>query len=102
MRPNGIANQMTFVVETTPWIALTVNRGGGEFSADQRELATLLSPHLRAAFRAVREREDGRRRLWALDRGLREVAGAVLVLAPDGSADYVSPAAAELLGRWFD
>jgi DNA-binding CsgD family transcriptional regulator len=100
-RPHEIRHQMAFVFSVDPFIAVAMNRGGRDFTLRQRELAALLQPHLGAAYRTIAERERARRRLAALEQGLEEHAGAVILLSGHGRIEHCSPAARDLLVRWF-
>jgi DNA-binding SARP family transcriptional activator len=56
--PHGIGNQLNILIALDgPVAVLTANRRRGEFTADQRELARRLQPHLQSALAAVRARE---------------------------------------------
>jgi DNA-binding CsgD family transcriptional regulator len=100
-RPHEIKHQMAFVFSVDPFIAVAMNRRDRDFTIRQRELAALLGPHLGSAYRAIAQRERARRRLEALEQGLEERAGAVILLSGSGRIDHCSPAARELLTAWF-
>ena len=100
-RPHEIKHQMAFVFSVDPFIAIAVNRRDHDFTQRQRELAALLRPHLESAYRQIAERERASRRLAALERGLEERAGAVILLSGHGRIEHCSHAARELLAHWF-
>ena len=101
LRPHEIKHQMAFVFSLDPFIAVAMNRRDHDFTLRQRELATVLQPHLGSAYRAIAERERARRDLEALEQALEESAGAVILLSGHGRIEHCSAAARELLGRWF-
>jgi ATP/maltotriose-dependent transcriptional regulator MalT len=92
---------MAFVFTLDPFVAVAMNRRDRDFTRRQRELATLLRPHLRSAYRTIAERDRAARRLAALERGLEERGGGVILLSGHGRIEHRSPAARELLDRWF-
>jgi DNA-binding NarL/FixJ family response regulator len=99
--PHEIGGQMSFVFSTRPWIAITVNRRRDDFNADDRRLAALLRPHLRAAYRNIGERRRAARQASALEQGMEQLAGAVILLGPEGRIEHASALARDILGRWF-
>src|SRR3954451_19836155 len=74
-RPHEIKYQMVFVFSVDPFIAVAMNRRDRDFTRRQRELVTLLRPHLRSAYRTIAERARAARRMAALERGLEERGG---------------------------
>ena len=100
-RPHEIKYQMVFVFSVDPFIAVAMNRRDRDFTRRQRELVTLLRPHLGSAYRTIAERDRAARRLAALERGLEERGGGVILLSGHGRIEHRSPVARKLLDRWF-
>jgi DNA-binding CsgD family transcriptional regulator len=101
MRPNGIANQMSFVLGEDPLVVVVANSERSDFTERQRDLLELVRPHLSVAYDRAREAEQTDRTIAALDEGLLEQVGAAVLLDERARIAYRSPAAAEILHRWF-
>src|SRR5437763_3438926 len=100
-RPHEIRNLMAFVFSVEPFLAIAMTRSRGDFTPAQRDLSALVRPHLQSAYRSIGQLERAARRLEALEQGLEERAGAVILLAGDGRIEHTSARAQALLNEWF-
>jgi len=100
-RPNGVGSQLCFMFSLEPFIGIAINRPRDDFSARDRDLAALLRPHLRSAYRSVAARQRSALQLAALAREAEPVAGGVVALSPRGEVEHATPAARRILRRWF-
>lgn len=94
--PAGVEDQLATVTEIHPHIVgIAFNRRHRSFSQRDRDLLTLVRPHLGTAYRNLMTRLDAAERLGLLERG---IAGRhVVPLAADGTLAARSP----LVSRWF-
>jgi DNA-binding CsgD family transcriptional regulator len=97
----GIDRQIAFVLPSTPelTIAVSLSRGGRDFSARDRALLELTRPHLIQAYRAAELRETLVATIAGLRSGVEAAGGALVVLAEDGTVRFASPRARELSER---
>jgi DNA-binding CsgD family transcriptional regulator len=100
-RPHEIRDLMAFVFSVEPFLAIAMTRSRGDFTPAQRDLSSLVRPHLRSAYRSIAQLERAARRLEALEQGLEERAGGVVLLAGDERIEHTSPRARRLLTDWF-
>jgi DNA-binding CsgD family transcriptional regulator len=100
-RPHEIRNLMAFVFNVEPFLAIAMTRSRGDFTPAQRDLSELVRPHLRSAYRSIAALERAARRLEALEQGLEDRAGGVILLAGEQRIEHTSARARTLLADWF-
>lgn len=100
-RPHEIRNLMAFVFNVEPFLAIAMTRSRGDFTPAQRDLSSLVRPHLQSAYRSIAQLERAARRLEALEQGLEERAGGVVLLAGEQRIEHTSDRARTLLADWF-
>jgi DNA-binding CsgD family transcriptional regulator len=92
---------MAFVFSVQPFLAIAMTRSRGDFTPAQRDLSSLVRPHLQSAYRSIAQLERAARRLEALEQGLEERAGGVVLLTGDERIEHASARAQALLTNWF-
>lgn len=99
-RPLGdLEHQVAFILPSTPelTIGVALSRGGRNYTERDRRLLELARPHLIQAYRAAQLRERLVGAIAGLREGLDADGTAIVVIAADGLASFVSTGAAELL-----
>ncbi|MGE0067081.1 MAG: LuxR C-terminal-related transcriptional regulator [Solirubrobacterales bacterium] len=82
-------------------IGIAMNRGRRSFSERDRAMLDLLRPHLAQAHARVQERERAAALLSALERGLDERGGAVVLVEADGTIAHLGRDARSLIDGYF-
>jgi DNA-binding CsgD family transcriptional regulator len=103
-QPGGIDHELNVAIPSPPWHTKTFlfDRGPGrDFTERDRLVLDLLQPHLGRLWSAAQTRRRLRGALTALESEAEEQARGVIVLAPGGGVDVVSPAARRLVREYF-
>jgi DNA-binding CsgD family transcriptional regulator len=103
-RPAGFDHELNVAIPSPPWHTKTFlfDRGPGrDFTERDRLVLDLLQPHFAHLWRAAHNRRRLRAAVAALELESEHEARGVIVLAPEGGADVVSPAARRFLREYF-
>jgi DNA-binding CsgD family transcriptional regulator len=95
-------DQLSFTVPTPDiLIGVAINRDSIGFSSRDRTIANLLRPHILQAYRNAVAQEQIGVLMSIVDNLSSDRAAGLVVLAGTDAAEQVTPAAAELLAKWF-
>lgn len=97
----GAEDQIAFGLDGPVVVGIAMNRDRRSFGERDRAMLELLRPHLARAYVRVQERERSAALLAALERGLAERGGAVILVAADGGVAHLTGAALAMLDRYF-
>ncbi len=99
----GAEDQLSFTVPTPDiLIGVAINRDSVGFSPRDRTIANLLRPHILQAYRnAVAQEQISVLMSIVDDLASDRAAGLVVLAGAEADDDQVTPAAAELLTKWF-
>jgi DNA-binding CsgD family transcriptional regulator len=103
-RPAGVERELNMAIPSPPWHTKTFlfdRYPGPDFTERDRVVLDLLQPHLGHLWRAAQTRRRLRAALVALDREGEHQTRGVIVLAPGGGVELVSPAARRLVREYF-
>lgn len=102
--PSTIEHELIVAIPSPPWHTKTFlfDRERRDFTERDRLVLDLLQPHLGRLWRAARTRRSLRVALQALEQGSSEGARGVVLVAPDGGVEYVSPRARSLIAEYLD
>jgi len=95
----NLERQVAFVLPSTPdlTIAVALSRSGRDYSERDLRLLELARPHLIQAYRGAQLRERVAASLDGLRLGLDAEGAAIVVIDAEGTVDFISSAARELL-----
>lgn len=97
----GAEEQMAFSILGEVIVGIALNRQSRSFTERDRTILELVRPHLAQAYGEVREREAAAALIEALEAGLEERAGAMIVLGAGGSVVHAGEPARELLSAYL-
>lgn len=97
----GAKDQIAFGLSGPVVIGIAMNRDRRSFTERDRELLDLLRPHLAQAHARALERERSAALLAALEGGLAERGGAVVLVERGGAVAQLTGAALVLFDRYF-
>lgn len=103
-RPVGVDRELNVAIPSPPWHTKTFlfdRHPGRDFTERDRLVLDLLQPHFGRLWRAAQTRQRLRAALVALEWESEHQARGVIVLAPGGRAEVVSPAARRLVREYF-
>jgi DNA-binding CsgD family transcriptional regulator len=103
-RPAGIEREINVAIPSPPWHTKTFlfdRRRGRDFTERDRLMLDLLQPHLGRLWRAAQTRRRLQAAFAALESASELDPRGLIVLAPDGQIEFVSPSARRLMREHF-